>query len=102
MEELPIKKIDRVHKWALRILLGIMMLHCFIRDDEKTIDIQNLQKLMIEVYKPLNDENLSFLWDLFTRKEINYNLRIKDILTLTKACTASFDTNSIACRGSII
>ena len=53
---------------------------------------------MIEVYKSLNHENPSFLWDLFTRKEINYNLRIKDILTLPKASTASFGTNSIAFR----
>ena len=57
---------------------------------------------MIEVYKSLNHENPSFLWDLFTRKEINYNLRIKDILTLPKASTASFGTNSIAFRGSIL
>ena len=56
---------------------------------------------MIEVYKSLNHENPSFLWDLFTRKEINYNLRIKDILTFPKASTASFGTNSIA-RGSIL
>ena len=57
---------------------------------------------MIEVYKSLNHGNPSFLWDLFSRKEINYNLRIKDILTLPKASTASFGTNSIAFRGSIL
>ena len=57
---------------------------------------------MIEVYKSLNHENPSFLWDLFARKEINYSLRIKDILTLPKASTASFGTNSIAFRGSIL
>ena len=73
-----------------------------IRNEEKSVHVQNLQKLMIEVYKSLNDENPSFLWDLFTKKEINYNLRIKDILTLPKASTASFGTNSIAFRGSIL
>ena len=57
---------------------------------------------MIDVYESLNHENPSFLWDLFKRKDINYNLRIKDILTLPKASTASFGTNSIASRGSII
>ena len=57
---------------------------------------------MIEVYKSLDNGNPSFLWDLFTRKEVNYNLRIKDILTLPGASTASFGTNSIAFRGSIL
>ena len=36
------------------------------------------------------------------RKEINYNLRIKDILSLPKALTAFFGTNSIAFKGSIL
>ena len=67
------KEIKRAHKRALRILL---------KDEEKTIHVQNLQMLMIEVYKSLNHQHPSFLWELFTRKEINYNLRIRDILTI--------------------
>ena len=99
------KEINRVHKRALRILLkdyDASFEELLIRNDEKTVHVQNLQKLLIEVYKSLNHENPSFLWDLFTRKEINYNLRVKDILTLPKASTASFGTNSIAYRGSIL
>ena len=74
------KEINRVHKRALRILLkdfDASFDDLLIRNEEKTVHVQNLQKLMIEVYKSLNHENPSFLWDLFTRKEINYNLRIK-------------------------
>ena len=58
--------------------------------------------LMIEVYKSLNQQNPSFLWELFARKVINYNLRIKDILALPKALTTSFGINSISFRGSIL
>ena len=96
------KEINRVQKRALRILLkdfDASFDDLLIRNEEKTVHVQNLQKLMIEVYKSLNHENPSFLWDLFTRKEI---MRIKDILTLPKASTASFGTNSIAFRGSIL
>ena len=50
----------------------------------------------------LNHQNPSFLWKLFTRKEINYNLRIKDMLTLPKASAASIGTNSASFRGSIL
>ena len=57
--------------------------------------------LMIEVYESLNQQNPSFLWELFARKEINSNLRIKDILVLPKALTTSFGINSISFRGSI-
>ena len=73
-----------------------------LENEEKTIHVQNLQMLMIEVYKSLNHKNPSFLWQLLTRKETNYNLRIKDILALPKALTKSFGINSISFRGSIL
>ena len=99
------KEINRVHKRALRILLNdynASFDELLITNDEKTVHVQNLQKLLIEVYKSLNHENPSFLWDLFSRKEVYYNLRIKDILTLPRALTTSFGTNSITFRGSIL
>ena len=58
--------------------------------------------LMIEVYKSLNHHSPSFLWELFARKEINYNLRIKGIIALPKALTTPFGINSISFRGSIL
>ena len=84
------KEINRVHKRALRILLKDYVAsfdELLVRNQEKTIHVQNLQQLMIE--ESLNHENPSFLWDLFTRKEVNYDLRIKDILTLSKASTVN-------------
>ena len=99
------KEINRVHKRALSILLrdyDASFDELLVKNEEKAIHVQNLQMLMIEVYKSLNHQNPSFLWKLFARKEINYNLRIKDILTLPKALTTSFGTNSISFRGSIL
>ena len=58
------KEINRVHKRALRILLkdyDASFDELLIRYEEKTIHVQNLQKLMIEVYKSLNNENPFFL-----------------------------------------
>ena len=71
-----------------------------IRNTEKTfhVHVQDLQNLMIEVYKSLHNENPPFLWDFFTRNNINYNLRMNDILTLPKALTTSFGTNSVQIR----
>ena len=82
------KEIIRVYKRALSILLrdyDASFDELLVKNEEKTIHVQNLQMLMIEVYKSLNHQNPSFLWELFARNEINYSLRIKDILTLPKA-----------------
>ena len=60
------KEINRVHKRALRILLqdyDASFDELLIRNEEKTIHVQNLQKLMIEVYKSFNHEDPSFLWE---------------------------------------
>ena len=74
----------------------------FVENEEKTIHVRNLQMLMIVVYKSLNHQNPSFLWELFAKKEINYNLRIKDILAHPKALTTSISINSISFRGNIL
>ena len=68
----------------------------------KNFHSQNLQKLVIEVRKVLNYQNPSFLWELFTGREFNDNLRIEDILILSKASTAYFGTNSTLLRGTIL
>ena len=99
------KEINRAHKRALRILLkdyDAPFDELLVKNEEKTIHVQNLRMLRIEIFKSLNHQNPSFLWELFTRKEINYNLRIRNILTLPKALTASFGTNSISFRGSML
>ena len=98
-------EINRVHKRALRILLRDYdgsFDELLVENKEKTIDLCNLHMLMIKVYKSLNHQNPSFLWELFARKEINYNLRVKDNLALPKALTMSFGINSISFRGSIL
>ena len=71
---------NRVHKRALRILLrdyDASFDELLFENEEKTSHGRNLQMLMIEVYESLNHQNPSFLRELFARKEINYNLRIK-------------------------
>ena len=67
-----------------------------------TVHVRNFQMLMIEVYRSLNHLNPSSLYELFARKEIKYNLRIKDILSSPKPLTTSFDINSISFKGSIL
>ena len=97
--------LTRFHKQALCIVLrdhDASFDELLVENEEKIIHVRNLQILMIEVYKSLNHQKPSFLWELLARKEINYNLRIKDIFALPKALKMSFGINSISFRGSIL
>ena len=78
-------ELNRTHKRALRILFNDYtstfneLLH---RGNECTIHQKNLQKLMLEVYNSLTQQNPSFLCDTFYEKDNDYNLRSKNLLML--------------------
>ena len=42
------------------------------------------------------------MWDLFIRKEVPYDLRVKDLIQLPKARTVLNGLDSIVFRGSIL
>ena len=60
-----------------------------IIDNSKSIHTKNLQYLLIEIYKSLNDSKPSFMWSLFLKKEAQYNLRISNLLSLQETQTPS-------------
>ena len=75
------KEINRTHKGALMVLhkdKDVSFDTCLQRWADTTIHVKNLQKLMIEIYKTLNLLNSSYLWDFFSTKEVEYNLKIKN------------------------
>ena len=63
---------------------------------------KNLHKLTTEVYKSLNRQNPAFMLDLFIRKEVTYDLRVKDLLQIPTARTVLNGLDSIVFRGSIL
>ena len=84
------REINRIHKRALRILFNFYEAsfeELLQRNNEQTVHTKNLHKLMTEVYKSLNRQNPAFMLDLFIRKEVTYNLRVKDLLQLPTART---------------
>ena len=66
------------------------------------IHVKNLQKLMLEIFKTLNLLNPSYLWDYFSTKEVEYNLRIKYLVKLPQIKTHTFGTHSLTFRGSLL
>ena len=107
------KEIDRVHKRALRILFNdyTSSLEELLKKIESMFDpckivigsmLKSLQNLMIEIFKCLSYENQSFMWNIFERKELTYNLRSGTLLQLPKAKTTTYSTSSLAFRVSIL
>ena len=66
------------------------------------IHVKNLYKLMLKVFKTLKYLNPSYLWDLFNVKQVEYNLRTKNLVVLPQVKTQKYGANSIKFRGSIL
>ena len=73
-------QVDRVQKRALRILHNDFNMQFEVllkRTDEQRVHTKNLQKLMLQIFKCLSEENPSFMWTFFERKHLTYVLRNK-------------------------
>ena len=94
------KDINRTNKLALRALYGDYEL--LARAGSVTVHQNNLQSLMIEIYKPTNHLNPSYIWEFFVRKDIPYNLRTKELCRLPSAKSHRYGINSLSFRGSLL
>ena len=97
--------INRTHKRALRILYRdyeSSFEELIERDNTKTIHTKNLQKLMIEVYKSLNHLNPEYMWEFFVKKDVQYNLRTKELCKLPSVSSQRYGLNSLSFRGSLL
>ena len=72
------------------------------RDGTLTIHKKNLQKLMVEIYKTINHLNPPYMWDLFTKKVVEFDFRIKILCELPPARSQRFGTNSLIFKGSLL
>ena len=70
--------------------------------DDTMVHVKNLRNLMVEIYKCLSCENPPFMWNIFQRKELGYNLRSGSLPMLPQAKTTTYGTSSLTFRGSIL
>ena len=66
-----------------------------------TIHEMNKRSLLVEVFKCLNNENPPILANMFTYKNLNYNLRRSNLLALPQPNTITYGLNSFKFRGSM-
>ena len=86
-------EINRTHKRALRVLHknnNLSFDKCLMKEAGITIHAKNLQKLMLEICRTLKYLNPSYLWDLFNEKQIEYNLRAKNLVMLPQIKTQKY------------
>ena len=73
------KQTDRTHKRALQNLYTDYesSFEAFLsRSGSNSIQVNNLQKIMIEIFKSMNGLNPPLVWEFHERKHVTYNLRI--------------------------
>lgn len=98
-------KINQLHKRVLRCIHNSPS-----EDFEQLLDrnftfdthTQNLQSLMIFMYKVLKQDCPEIAKDFFIEKKLNYNLRSRILIHLPKCNTINYGTNSIFFKGGVI
>ena len=71
-------KINRIHERALRIIHKDSTSNfeeLLIKSNSVSVHQRNLQLLLTEIYKTVNNLNPSFMADVFVTKDVPYNLR---------------------------
>ena len=97
-------EINRTHKRALRILYRdykSTFEELLERDNtKKTTHTKNLQKLMVEVYKSFNHLIPEYIWEFVVKKDVQYNLRTKELCKLPSINSQRYALDSLSVRGS--
>ena len=71
-------------------------------DGSQCIHVRNLQVLMTEVYKTINNLNPVFMKEIFHMKTNEYDLHNKTLIQIPKVLTKSFGYKSISFRGDML
>ena len=79
------KEINRTNKRALRLLYedyDSSFEQLLEKDGSITVHQRNLQNLITEIYKTINQINPAYMWEFFVEKDMPYNLRTKVLCRL--------------------
>ena len=91
-------KINKIHERALRIIhkdSTSTFEELLIKSNSVSVHQRNLQLLLTEIYKTVNNLNPSFMADVFVTKDVPYNLRGSNNLALPKARTNLYGLDTI-------
>ena len=92
-------KINRLHERALRIAYKDF---CSIHDRSVTIHEKNLQLLITEMFKTINNLNPIFMKEIFPQRSAAYNLRNENTFSIPIVHTGRYGTGTVRYRGQRI
>ena len=71
-----------------------------IHDKGISVHLKHINTLLTEIFKTFSGENPYFMKSIFKKKDVIYNLRTSNLLTLTKRNTRRFGLYSFSFRAS--
>ena len=98
-------KINRLHERALRIAYKDFcssFATLLEKDRSVTIHEKNLQLLMTEMFKAINNQSPTFMNEIFPQRNAAYNLRNSNTFTVPIVHTAKYGTETVRYRGQRI
>ena len=98
-------KINRLHERALRIAYKdySSSFATFLEKDRSvTIHEKNMQLLMTEMFKTINNLNPSFMNEIFIQRNPPYDLRNTNTFLLPRVHTVNYGTETVRYRGQRI
>ena len=99
------EEINRTYKRAVRVLYedyDSSFEQLLEKDESIIVHQRNLQNLMTDIYKAMNQINPAYMWEFFAEMDIPYNLRTKVLCRLSQAQTNRCGLDSLSFRGSLL
>ena len=100
-----IDKILKIHEGTLEIVYDVYdesYKNLLNKTDDISIHQKHLRHFPIGVYKSLTKLNPRFMWNLFERSHIPYNLRRGNLLLLPSAKSTRYGVNSLVFWESLL
>ena len=94
--------VNKIHERALRLVYkdnASSFTELLIKDNSVTIHDRNLQVLATEIYKTLNNLNPKIMKNIFTERDISYNLRKTKSFKTFNVKTVKYGTETLSFRG---
>ena len=98
------KRINSIQKRSLRAIyddFNLDLEQLLQKGNHVAVHHNNIRKLIIKVYKCLNNESPEILNGIFQKRINQHDLRINNLLKLPRTNTLTYGLNSFAYRGSI-
>ena len=97
-------KMQKIHHKTLKVIYQYNNTYKELLELSETVSIhqRHLRFLVAEVYKSISYLNPKFMCSFITHKEIPYNLRKGQVISLPPARSTYYRTNSLHFRGSLI